>query len=287
MLRIYNIERLGSTMGRVLGLALGAALVALCIWMGAEGVALVNRAKDTPAFTDPVRARALRAMQPPDDPRARSEFEAEWRRDMAALSTGKWALLDRGRGLVALAATGLATVLLLRLWDARNLARARTPPSARAFLLLGVLAWAGLVLAGWPRPLAEFVERGRDPYWSENTHVAEYIWAFVVLAPLPVAVGFTWLVFLQQARLPASLWLWDRKRPAESAFWTAACGVLLLPFAAMLAGAVSFGYFLMVPPLAVLIYLVLSARAAVLSGADAAPLAGGATADRTAGTIRG
>lgn len=268
-------------MGRAIGLAVGAALGALCVWAGAEGVALMDRAAATPAFTDPARAREIRGMVPPDDAQARSEFRAEWRRDMEALATDKWALLDRGRGLVALAGTGLAAILILRLWDARNLARARTPPSARAFLLLGTAAWAGLVPAGWPRPLSEFVERGQAPYWSENTHLPEHIWALVVLAPLSVAVGLTWFVFLEGARLPAPLWLWDRARPVESALWTAACGALLLPLAAMLVAAVNLGYPLLVPLLAVLIYLVLSARAAVLSRA------GGATPSRATGAVRG
>lgn len=241
---------------------------------------MVNRAADMPVFTDPVRARALRTTQPPDDPRPRSEFEAEWRREVAALDTGKWALLDRGRGLVALAGTGLAAVLLLRLWDARNLARVRTPPSVSTFLLLGTLAWIGLVPAGWPRPLSELMERGQVPYWAENTALPELIWMVVMLAPLPLAVGLAWLVFLQHARLPAPLWLWDRARQVESTLWTAACGVLLLPFLAMLAGAVNLGYPLMVPLLAVLVYLVLAARAAALSSAEAQPRAGASAAGR-------
>ena len=101
-------------------------------------------------------------------------------------------------------------------------------------------------------------------------------WAAVGLTPLPVVAGFAWFGVLRRTCLPASLWLWDRGRPARSVFWTLACAALSLFFAALLARAVVSGVFLMVPLAGILIYLALSARAAVLSGADAPGDAGGA-----------
>jgi len=127
-------------MGRASGLALGATLAALCVLVGAAGIASLDRAAALPAFTDPGRVEVLRSVVLPDDPAEAASFREEYWREVRGLATDKWALLERGRGLVALAATGLAAILLSRLWDARNLARVRTPRSASSFLLLGVLA---------------------------------------------------------------------------------------------------------------------------------------------------
>jgi hypothetical protein len=257
-------------LGRVAGLALGAALVALCVWLGAEGVALMDRGAALPAFTDPGRVEVLRSVLLPDDRAERAAFKEDYWREMRGLISDRWMLLERGRGFVALAATGLLAILLLRLWDARNVVRLRTPRSAGSFLLLGTIAWAGLVPAEWAA-LAELMRRGHLPYWADSVGLPALFSAFVVLGSLPVAAALTWLAALRRARLPAYLWLWDRARPVRSLLWTAVCGALVSPFAALLFGAVSSGRYLMIPLLAVLIYLVLAARAAVLSSADARP----------------
>lgn len=262
-----------------MGHALGAALIATFVWIGVEGVALWGKAATLPAFSDPGRVEVLRFVLLPDDPADSAAFQEEYWREVRGLITERWTLLEQGRGLVALAATGLAAVLLLRLWDARNLARLRSPRSVRSFLLLGALAWAALVPAEWVA-LGELMGRGHLPYWADSVGLPALSWAFAVLLPLPVAVGLTWLVALRRARLPASLWLWGRVRPVRSVSWTFVCGVLLLPFAALLVYAVDTGRHFMVPPLAALIYLVLSARAAVLSSTDAWPRAAGAAAGR-------
>jgi len=236
--------------------------------MGVQGVASMSRAAAMPALTGPGRVEVLRSVLLPDDRAESAAFKIEYWREVGALNTGKWRLLERGRGFVVLAGAGLAAVLLLRLWDARNLARVRTPRSARSFLLLGVLAWVGLVPAEWIA-LLELAGRGHLPYWADSAGLPMLSWAFVVLAPLPVVVGLAWFGVLRRARLPASLWTWDRARPVRNLFWIVACAALALFFAALLARAVELGVFLAVPLAAVLVYLALSARAAALSGLDA------------------
>jgi hypothetical protein len=102
-----------------------------------------------------------------------------------------------------------------------------------------------------------------------------------------VAIGLAWLVVLRRVRLPAPVWLWNRARPVRSVLWTAVCGVLLLPLAFMLVVAADSGHPLMVPLLAVLIYLVLSAHAAALSGTDDPLRSTRTRPGRTTGAIRG
>lgn len=255
-------------MGRSAGLALGAALVALCSWAAAEGIVLTNQAGRMPAFTDAGRVEVLQSILLPDEPAERASFQDDYWRELKTLRTRKWVMLDCGRGLLALGSTGLTAILMLRLWDVRNLARIRTPRSTRSFLLLGVLAWSALVPAEWAR-LIGIMGRGYLPYWADSVGLPALAWAFVVLTPLPVVVGLVWLVVLRRARLPTGLWRWDRARQVRSVVWSIACGVLMAPFAALLVGAVQDGRFLMVPLAAVLIYLVFSARAAVLSDAGA------------------
>jgi hypothetical protein len=257
-------------MAKPTGIAAGVFLLAPLVMAGAAGAMLVHRAAGMPDYTDPAEARRLyeawprRAVIGPEGQgNEEAAHRADWSRRFAALETPKWRLQDLGRGLLAFAACGLAVALRLRLWDIRNLRHARTPRSALAFLLLGSLIWLAMVPVQAFK-LREDVARWHVSPWSDVPVPVVFAAVFYSLT-LPVLVGVGWLAVLRRAKLPANLWLWDPSRWWRSAAWTGVCGVLALLLSADLVLAVIGGPFPAVPFLVTGIYLVLSARAAVVS----------------------
>jgi hypothetical protein len=249
---------------RASGFLVGALLVALCAAAAVLGAAQVERANGMPEFTDAARAEAIWRLSPPMEPDRFAEFRDWYNQEMRSLRTEKWELHERGRSLIALAATGLVAILRFRLWDARNLLRVKTPRTGRRVLLLLAVAQGGMLPVYWCS-LAEEYDRRMFPHWADIIMIPMASATMVIAVILPTLAAVVWFTALRGARLPTSLWLWDGARPARSLFWTAAYGALSLFALWMLEKALMYGPHLWVPLHALLFYVFLSARAAAIS----------------------
>jgi hypothetical protein len=236
-------------------------VVALLTLVGARGVQLMTRAAEMPEYY--AVPSAVSGGDLPDDADARHRFTQDWYRQDEAMRTPKWELYDLGRGLIALSASLLAGVALLRLWNARDIVQLKTPRSSVWFLGLGGAIW----LAQAPveaQMLQEHFDRGYFPWWSDIIAIPTMGVTLLVVLTLPIMMILGWVIVLWRAELPANMWAWDRDRPVRAVVWTALFGVVAAVILWRLWDAVAYSY-LSVPLGLIGLYLVLGARAAVVA----------------------
>jgi hypothetical protein len=227
------------------------------------GALLVIRSEAIPEYTNPDLAEHLRAMVYPTDPSDQARFEDEWHRGMESVRTSKWLVHDTGRGLLALSASLLVAMAAFGLWDLRRLRFARTPASSIGFLSAGGIIWLAQIPAVI-MDLHDYFDRKYFPYWGDIIAIPIYGTTILVLATLPVLYALGWLV-LRGTVLPARLWVWDAARPVRSTVWTVVFAVPMLVVLHQLLTVVTQGPYLMVPLGLVGFYLLLSARAAIVT----------------------
>jgi hypothetical protein len=253
-------------MTRRMGIALGVGAMAFWFMLALAGALLVWYAGGLPEYTDPDRARSLisgdcLSRAPSED---RRDCTAQWFKDMDALRTAKWTAYDSGRGLIALSLTALGYMALKRLWDLRRIADLSTPRFRLTFFVLGSAIWLAQIPVFRFR-LMEEASRNYFPWWADSLGIGFAMHTTAVEFGLPVllVVG---LVALFRARVPVSLWLFDRARRIRNIVWTIVYGGVALVLLLASVSEVIYGSFAMVPILLIGAYLAVATRAAVLSG---------------------
>lgn len=229
-----------------------------------EGVHRVRLAEALPPYTDVKRANELRTASPPKWT-SREEVDAftrQWHRDMHAIRTRKWPLFDQGRSLLTLGLSILACIVAFRLWRPGAVFALQTPSRTRLIgLFMGT--YLAVVPVDWIN-IGEIFDREYAPWWADSIGLPMGAILINVLWTLPILAGALWLT-IRRAALPVSLWAWDRSRPVRSFTVTclAAAALSILLFA-VTDEIVSGGFFLRMPLIFILGYVVLSARAALL-----------------------
>ena len=242
-------------------------LVAMALALAAAGGALIRVSADMSPYTDSALAERLKsgAECEPGVPNPNPTVcdRATWDRSMRAVTTEKWHYLDRGKGLIASALRLLAFALYCSIRGETKLRNLRTPRRATTILILLGGAWLTQVPAFWML-LYTYLERGYFARWADGhamlTHID--IWAVLILL-VPLVLSF-WLIFLYRSRLPVPLWLTIPGRPWLTVFWSLVALPLFVYFMAGLVSAIRQNAIL-VPPMALCVWLVLCARAAGLS----------------------
>lgn len=244
---------------------LGILLVALAL--AAVGGYLVHYSNTLPEWTDKARAEHLMTADGPAQDLSGSERQAyndNWFKQMDALRTPKWPMLDLGSGLIASAAMLAVGVILLHIKTVADLPSLRTPHWRLLILGICILAWY-LRAQAISYSLQQDYDRHMFASWADSIGIGVAGEALFHLVGLMVLVPLIWFLALWRAQLPARLWVWDREAPIASWFFSI-CAVIALMFAANdLLYALNFGPYLLVPASWLLIYGTLCVRAAAIS----------------------
>ena len=193
------------------------------------------------------------------------EEKAAVEREIVSLRTPKWKLYTAGLAICLTAAVIFIAIYRFKLWDARAFRTLETPRTRSGLLFLAGAAWFALLPAFLWTLDDEYAQDDLMPT-MDNGHGM----AFVAGPPF-IAITLTMLmvigryIVLRNARLPANLWIWDRERPYRNLVWTIFYGVIAAAITALIVGALS-GSPCFLPSLMVGLYVVLSSRAAILSG---------------------
>ncbi len=248
------MRNLAARWGRIGAIALWSLVIVGAI----AGAILIRQSEALPEYDDPASAAALQDWGTcADDPQCR----ASWHERMAAARSAKWPMRNLGVGLCVLVGWLGAMLAFHRLGDLRRLARMTTPGSKLAIVGDIGVVWVGYTFAEGEILIREF-GRGYYPPWADSIAIpAYYLRSFVELLPIPLLIGF---LVLWGARLSAPLWLWDRDRPWRSGIASLVCAPLVLLVVDALHWRVRDGSLLGVPVGLLALYLVLSARAAVI-----------------------
>ncbi len=188
---------------------------------------------------------------------ARKEFNDLWFAEMRAARTKKWFLLDAGIGFVLTAVTFLllfsylgtgvrrkdlsrskpecdhdgsdrqihdsskAITLvgkIVRIYSMETLTNSQTPRARWRFIAYGTIVHFGVMASWWLSIHIEFF-RHYYPWWADSIGIP--LWGVESFArtswPILVITG---IVLLIPARLPTTLWYWNKDRPFWSWFWT-------------------------------------------------------------------
>lgn len=246
---------------------LGGILLLASLLPALIGAGLIDRASALPPFNDEARAEELMNadLDVPGDGRLDAgladKASEDWFRAMGEVRTAKWEIHDLGRGLLTLSACLLATWATARLWDARNLASARTPRSRGALLGLLSAAWLWPVLAV-PLRIIEEQDRFYYPVWADSIGIPIFGNALFFLVTLPMALVLAW-VLIRRATLPARLWAWRPGHPIRTTAGLLAASAALYEIGLVGWSAVAEGHHLLLPSVLALAYVVLSVRAAI------------------------
>ncbi|MGQ0681416.1 hypothetical protein [Bradyrhizobium sp.] len=247
------------------GILIGSILIALLAVVTATGIALFIIASRMPAHTDEQRATEL-TLQYLEKYSERSPEEREKAKDqIVPLRTSKWQLHTAGLSMSLLGSSLLFGMLFFKLWDIRKLRSATTPQTRPTLLAIAGAAWLALLPAFALRIGDELAQDDLTPTMDSGVgSFMSFLPPFLVTT-LIVLMVLGRYVILRNARLPANLWIWNTGQPYRSLIWTIFYGLLasiLIVLVVMAAWGAPWG----LPSLMVALYVVLSTRAAVVSG---------------------
>lgn len=235
------------------------------------GIALIVWSLPMPVYADHAKAQEVLSRNCSFDEARNAPMSREdrrrctdlWFADMAAVRTSKWPLQDRGLALIAFAATVAGGIWYFRRDGATSWRELMTPRTRIGFLLTGMVIW-GAQLPAHLFALGQNAGREMFPHWADSLGIPihQLTWEMKVTLPIVTLLG---IAALWRAKLPTSLWHWDRGKPWRCWGWSMLCAVATALLVADVSLALVGGRFLLVPLGCVGVYLVLSARAAMLS----------------------
>ena len=186
-----------------------------------------------------------------------------WHEQMAALETLRHPFMQAGVSL------GLATLTILALaslFASDDGSKMLTPKSRGTFIGLGLLTIA-ISYFSQLHSLSLDLDRGVFPHCADSIGIPMigFTITYGMLTLICLAAGA--LLVGRFKRLPRPLFNWDRQRPVISTLYTAGAVVLALPVVALgIAGAIG-SSFAGTPAVVLAVYLILSARAALIDRA--------------------
>jgi hypothetical protein len=245
-------------------LTFGFMLVVLCLVGIGTGSALLATADQMPSHTDERLADEL-AQSYEQNYVGNLERLEPIKQRIIALRTSKWQLHDAGLDIWLLSGMLLLGVVRFGMWDLRNLRTASTPRTRLRLLGLTSIALLALLPALQLQSdqeyirddLAPAIDTGRGGILFFGVQLFLLLW-------IPMMVVGRFLV-LRHASLPANLWCWDSTRRHRTIILTIIFGVLAALLGILLIwSACNFPW--AIPSLLVGVYVILSSRAALVTG---------------------
>jgi len=186
-------------------------------------------------------------------------------KQIVSLRTPKWKLYKAGLAMSLVAVILLIAMLRFKLWDVRMLRHSTTPRTRSVLLSLAGVAWFALLPAFLLDLDDEYARDDLTPTFDMG-HGSAFVTAppFFVITLIALTLFGRYAV-LRNARLPANLWIWDKKRPRRSLVWTIIYGLIGFMLLLLIAGAAS-GPAWFLPSLMLGLYVIASTRAALLNG---------------------
>ena len=239
-------------------------VILVMLAMAATGGALAVRSTGMPEWKNVHAADALAIQSPPETLRgdARHRYNDEWFAKRDALRTNKWVYFDLGMGLLTLGCCVILAAFALQIKNFEDVLRLKTPKWRITVLAIGAIAWTGWL---WDMiwVLGRDQERGYYAPWADSIGIGMVGPVIAWLPGLLIGTALAWFVALYGAQLPVNLWCW--RRNYWSWFFTACAVIFTSVMLLALWSGIRYGPYGDVPVSLLMIYAILSARAAAVS----------------------
>lgn len=178
-----------------------------------------------------------------------------------ALMSNRYELLNVGSGLLTLGIVGAWIGFASR---ATSYPIAKSPASRPTFFLIGLISIFVIAVAELSSLMTD-LDRRLFPACADSIGIPFFAMTsfFAIASVASVAIGG--LISLAFGQLPTSLWTWDKKRHLLSLFISLVFGCAALATAALGVAGLKSSASWSAPAWAAVTYLLLSARAALLS----------------------
>lgn len=183
-----------------------------------------------------------------------------------ALMSNRFELLNVGSGLLTLGLVGTWIGLVSR---GSTYPLAKSPASRSAFFLIGLMSIFVIAVAELSS-LTTDLDRRLFPTCADSIGIPFFAMLSFFAIVSAASVGLGGLISLAFGQLPTSLWVWDRKRHLVSFLISLVFGCAALASAGLGVAGLTSSAAWSAPAWAVVTYLLLSTRAALLSPHDGA-----------------